>query len=916
MTTDTFPAFTENAIVVMNRRYLKKDNTTKMPTEEPDDMFLRVSKDLAEGDRPYGADDETIAATSGLFYGIMRRLEFLPNSPTLMNAGRDLQQLSACFVLPVEDNLDSIFSRVKDTALIHQSGGGTGFAFSRLRPAGDIVKSTGGVASGPVSFIRPFDGATDVVKQGGTRRGANMAVLSVYHPDILGFIHSKRDNRSLQNFNISVAVDKEFMDRVEAGLAYDVVNPRTEKAEGSLDARVVFNEIVQSAWATGDPGMVFIDRINEDNPNPHLGKIESTNPCVAGDTIVATTAGPRRADELLGKGFIAVVNGQEWPSTDAGFFPTGRRTTLEIETEGGHRIRVTPDHRMRRREGDGDEWAEARTIQIGDGLVLQQYSDGQDGGAQRAMHAREANARGAPVIEREITNTEACPADRVTSISEREAEPVYDAQIPGINAFDGNGFYVHQCGEQPLLPWESCNLGSINLVRMLTTRAPYKFDWDKLETIAQTAVHLLDNVIERNEWPVDEIGDMTRKTRRIGVGVMGWADALTKMRIRYDSEEALELAKEVMQRINEAVQRASEALAEKRGPYPAWEGSRYEQAGRKEMRNSAPTTIAPTGTISVIAGVSSGIEPLFALAYKRNVLDGEELLELNDDLMEAAEADGFMSAELMNSLRETGMIGEDVDVPDWVRNVFRTSQQIDPVWHVKMQAAFQSYTENAVSKTVNLAHESLPGDVEDAYWAAWREGCKGITVYRDGSKDEQVLNAGSNGAVPRHSTGTGLVAAQRPEVLAGKSYRIRTGHGNAYIIVNRDEKGNIFEVFSATGKAGSCNGAAMQALTMMTSLALRAGVAVEEVAEQLRGNACCPRWDEGVLVQSPMDAIGIALEKAMGVEHAKATEEEQEMISNLSGYVRGTRRCPDCNGYAFLAENCLVCRSCGWSECG
>ena len=767
-----------------------------------------------------------------------------------------------------------------------------------------------------MSFIRPFDGATDVVKQGGTRRGANMAVLSVYHPDILDFIRSKRDNSSLQNFNISVAVDKTFMDRVQGGEEYDVVNPRTTKAEGRLNAREVFDEIVQCAWETGDPGLIFIDRVNVDNPNPHLGEIESTNPCVAGDTIVATKEGPRRADQLLGRPFVAIVNGQEWPSTPEGFFHTGRRHTIEIVTDAGNRIRTTGEHRLRQRTETGDQWAAAGQLKVGDEVVLQMYGANRRETREYQRWAATADARGTAVLEREITDTKANPTARVTRIVPCDAEDVYDAQIPGINAFDGNGFYVHQCGEQPLLPWESCNLGSINLTKMITEKPPYQFDWDKLDELAKNAVHLLDNVIERNAWPIEEIGEMTRNTRRIGVGVMGWADTLVKMRIRYDSEKALELAEEVMRRINLAVQKASEELAVARGEYPAWKGSRYEKEGRPKMRNSAPTTIAPTGTISVIAGVSSGIEPLFALAFQRNVLDGEELVELNDDLIEAAEADGFMSAELMTSLRETGMIGDDVAVPDWVRDTFRTSQQIEPIWHVRMQAAFQRHTENAVSKTINLANEALVSHVADAYWAAWNEGCKGITVYRDGCKEEQVLSTGRTGAPTQQEVKSGLVPAQRPPVLHGKSYRVRTGHGNSYITINRDEEGKIFEVFSATGKAGSCDGAVMQVLTMMTSLALRAGVAEEEVTEQLRGNACCPRWDDGILVQSPMDAIGIAIEKDMGIEHHRADAEEQAIISNAAGRPKGTRRCPECNSYAFLAENCVVCRSCGWTECG
>ncbi len=912
-TTEAFPPFTKNAIIVMNRRYLMKDAETKVPTEEPDSMFIRVADDLAQGDRNYGGDDQQVEETSRAFYGTMRRQEFLPNSPTLMNAGRELQQLSACFVLPVDDDLDSIFSRVKDTALIHQSGGGTGFAFSRLRPEGDIVRSSGGVASGPASFIRAFDVATDVVKQGGTRRGANMGVLSVYHQDIIKFIESKRDGTELQNFNISVAVDKHFMDCVQRDAAYDVINPRTQLPTNQLQAREVFDLIVQCAWETGDPGLVFLDRINADNPNPQLGEIESTNPCVAGDTVVATTEGPMTALDLVGRPFVALVNGQEWPSGPEGFFSTGHRPVIRITTEASHSVTLTPDHLVRIRTTEGDQWTQAQHVSPGDNIVLHRTANVTDHGRERARHIRRANATATPVHEPQITDTDACPVATVTGAEPAGWADVYDTHVHGINAFDGNGIYLHQCGEQPLLPWESCNLGSINLRRMLTDDPPYKLDWDKLEQVAQTAVHMLDNVIDRNNFPVDEIAHMTRQTRRIGVGVMGWADVLTKLRIRYDSQEALALAEEVMSRIQQAVQNATEKLAVQRGPFPAWEGSKYAAEGRAPMRNSAPTTIAPTGTISIIAGASSGIEPLFALAYKRTVMDGEELLEVNDDLMEAAEQDGFTSPELMQSLRETGMIAPHIEVPQWVRDTFRTSQEIDPVWHVRMQAAFQKHTENAVSKTINLPHEATVEDVETAYRDAWDMGCKGITVYRDGSKREQVL---TTGRTSQTTTEEGkLVAASRPAVLEGKTYRVRTGHGNAYIIINRDENGEIFEVFSATGKAGSCDAATMQAITRLISMALRSGIDPQEVTDQLRGNICCPSWDNGLLVGSPTDAIGIAIEKAMGIEHRRASHEEITAIADSNFLPRGRRRCPDCSDLAYLVENCAICRSCGWSEC-
>ena len=743
-----YPAFTDSAVAVLNRRYLKRDPATGQPAETPDDMFRRVAQDLAQADISYGADAEQVAHTAETFYGIMRRLEFLPNSPTLMNAGRPLQQLSACFVLPVEDSLDSIFDTVKETALIHKSGGGTGFAFSRLRPQGDTVKSTAGVASGPTSFIRAFDTGTDVVKQGGTRRGANMAVLSCYHPDVLEFVNAKLDPQNLQNFNISVGVDAAFMANAAAGHDYELINPRTGTPAGTANAAAVFDAIVHNAWLTGDPGILFLDRINNDNPNPGLGQIEATNPC----------------------------------------------------------------------------------------------------------------------------------------------------------------------GEQPLLPYESCNLGSINLLRMLTEDSQPKLDHEKLADTARVAVHMLDNVIDRNSYPLDAIRDMTLDTRRIGVGVMGWADALIRMGIPYDSDQALQVGETVMAQVQQAVHQASRDLAATRGTFPAWNKSIYATDG-KPMRNSAPTTIAPTGTISIIAGVSSGIEPLFALAYTRNVMDNTRLPEVNDAFRLEAEYNGFYSDELMRRIAEVGHLREDDAVPDHVRRVFRTSHQIGPYHHVAMQAVFQKHTDNAVSKTINFAEAATVDDIATAYRMAWDSGCKGITVYRDGSKDSQVLTAGATTpAVPAaESHAIPAVKRARPQEVSGTTYRIRTGHGNAYITVNTDENGKPLEVFANIGKAGACDDVVMHSLTRIVSLALRSNVPVEEIIDQIRGNTCCPIWENGQLVKSSSDAIGIALESALGITPAKHTPEitQQADFPNI----RNRQRCPSCQGWAFLQSGCLVCISCGWSQC-
>ena len=758
---------TENSRVVLQRRYLSKDREGNV-LEDPEGMFRRVANNLSQADLNYGANEEERQKIEDEFYDVMRCLEFLPNSPTLMNAGRELQQLSACFVLPVEDSLDSIFSKVKETALIHKSGGGTGFSFSRLRPEGDVVGSTGGVASGPVSFINAFDAATDVVKQGGTRRGANMGILNVDHPDILSFIRSKEDGVHLTNFNISVAVTEDFMEKVKEDEQYDLINPRTGQMSGRLKAREVFQRIVELAWETGDPGIVFLDRINDGNPNPQLGAIESTNPC----------------------------------------------------------------------------------------------------------------------------------------------------------------------GEQPLLPYESCNLGSINLARMVKyTEDDVLMDWDRLERVVNTAVHLLDNVIDMNNYPIDKIAEMSRTTRRIGVGVMGWSDLLVELGIRYDSEDALELAEEVMRRIQEDSYASSGRLAERRGAFPAWEGSVYNEPGNvRMMRNSAPVTIAPTGTISIIAGASSGIEPLFALSYVRNVMDQTRLVEGNPYFEAVARNEGFYSRELMEQLAESGSL-EELEVPQWVKDVFRVSHDIEPSWHVRMQAAFQTYTDNSVSKTINFPHSATMEDVEEAYMLAYETGCKGITVYRDGSKSEQVLSTGATGKHSMEEDAAALVyraPRERPREIRGVTERVRTGHGNMYITINFEgDTGEPFELFSNLGKAGGCDSAQLEAISRLVSLSLRSGIDAQEIVNHLRGITCCPAWDEGTLVRSAPDAVALALERHIrdndrGGSRTPTSEPEgaqlrfaAEPVAASFNEFQTARRCPDCNGPVVFQEGCVSCIDgfCGWNKC-
>jgi ribonucleoside-diphosphate reductase alpha chain len=558
-----------NAVILLQKRYLRRDDTGRI-IETPSEMFRRVARCIAKVEGRYGGD---VDKAEKEFYNLMASLHFLPNSPTLMNAGTPIGQLSACFVLPVEDSIKGIFDALKYMALIHQSGGGTGFSFSKLRPKGDIVRSTHGVASGPVSFMRIFDAAAEVIKQGGRRRGANMGVLDVTHPDIMEFIGCKSGGNALTNFNLSVAVTDDFMRRVEAGEEYSLINPRTGQEVKRMPARTVFDYIVTMAWSTGDPGLLFIDRINETNPTPHVGRIEATNPC----------------------------------------------------------------------------------------------------------------------------------------------------------------------GEQPLLPYESCNLGSINLAKMVKDG---KIDWDKLRETARLAVQFLDDVIDANKYPLKKIEQVTKSNRKIGVGVMGFADMLIQLGVPYASEKALQIASEVMRFISEVCRERSRELGEERGSFPNFHGSIWEKKGYSAMRNATVTTIAPTGSISIIAGCSSGIEPIFAVSYVRNILEGTKLLEVNRYFEEIAKKEGFYSEQLMHKIARTGTLRGLDEVPEHVKGIFQTAFDVPPEWHVRMQAAFQKYTDNAVSKTVNLPSEATTEDVRKIFMLAYKLGCKGITVYRYGSKSEQVLYLG------------------------------------------------------------------------------------------------------------------------------------------------------------------------------
>jgi ribonucleoside-diphosphate reductase alpha chain len=740
--TQSATGLTDTALQVLEKRYLKKDKHGKL-VETPEQMFRRVAHAIAAAELIHNPNANAKAIEDD-FFRLMNALEFLPNSPTLMNAGKELGQLSACFVLPVEDSMESIFDAVKYTALIHKSGGGTGFSFSRLRPQNDMVGSTGGVASGPVSFMRAFDTVTDVTKQGGTRRGANMGILNIDHPDIEQFIKAKESMTALTNFNLSVALTAGFMEAVKAGADYDLINPHTKEADGKLNAKEVFDKIVDNAWRTGDPGIVFIDRINADNPTPQLGKIESTNPC----------------------------------------------------------------------------------------------------------------------------------------------------------------------GEQPLLPYESCNLASINLAKMVKKKgAAYEIDYPKLAQTVKTGVRFLDNVIDVNKFPLKQIEEMTKKTRKIGLGIMGFADMLVMLGVPYDSEDALKVAGDMMKFINDEAIKASVELGKERGVFPGFKGSIYDVPGGPQVRNATRTTIAPTGTLSMIAGCSSGIEPLFALSYTKTVLDGTPFVEVNPYFEEAAKNGGFYSAELMKKLAEGEHLSDIKGIPTKTKMIFVTAHEITPEWHVKMQAAFQRSTDNAVSKTINFPQTATREDVARAYMLAYEEGLKGITIYRDKSRDTQVLTTGKKqekAVVPAGPVK--LTPRKRPTETKGSVARVSTGCGSLYITVAYDEQG-IFEVFATLGKSGGCAVAQLEAICRLITLALRSGVDVASVVKQLRGIRCPSiSWEGGKSILSCADAIASVLEKHIDGD-ARPQMEDYGLAKNLAG------QCPECSNMLVYSEGCYHCPACGYTKC-
>lgn len=756
--------FSANAQKVLSKRYLTRDKDGKT-IETIEGLFRRVAKAIAEAENAYPNSTYKAKDLENIFYKLMTDQDFLPNSPTLMNAGKKLGQLSACFVLPVDDSMEGIFDAVKNAAIIHKSGGGTGFSFSRLRPANDLVSSTKGVSSGPISFMKVFNVATETIKQGGTRRGANMGILRVDHPDILDFITAKENNDELTNFNISVAITDKFMEALEHDSEYNLFNPRTNEVVGSLKASKVFFMIVERAWRNGEPGIVFIDRINRYQPTPSVGTIESTNPC----------------------------------------------------------------------------------------------------------------------------------------------------------------------GEQPLLPYEACNLGSINLANFVNTDKGEPFiDYERLKECVHLSVRFLDNVIDVNKYPIPEIDHMTRANRKIGLGVMGWADLLIKMEVAYDSEKAIEFADQVMSFVKRESWSASQDLAKERGAFPNYDKSIYAEKKMQPLRNATLTTIAPTGTISMIAGCSSGVEPLFAVAYEKHVMDDEKLLEVHNDFVRIARDRGFYTKDLMEKVAKQGSLNGIAEVPEDIARIFTISHYISPEWHIRMQAAFQKHTDNAVSKTVNFPFNATKKDIETVFRLAHQLECKGVTVYRDGSRDAQVLNIG-DAKKAEQGTGAGpmLIARSRPERTFGVTERAKIGCGNLYVTVNSDEKG-ICEVFTSLGRNGGCPSQS-EATARLISMALRSGVDVQEIIEQLKGIRCMSTLKRegtmagGIRVLSCPDAIGKAIEQynltakgAFGTLAKVSAEQPKNLKKDLmiDVAVNHPGACPECSEKLENESGCVICKYCGYSKCG
>ena len=767
----------ENAKVVLKHRYLLKNDNNEV-IETPDQLFRRVANALAEEDKEYGKNEEEIRITSNKFYEALSSLEFLANSPTLMNAGTPAGTLSACFVLPLKDSMEGIMKTAHDAAMVQKFGGGTGFALSELRPKGSSIKTTHGKACGPIAALRLLSSVSTLVTQGGKRDGANMAVMNVHHPDILEFIDCKTLEGEIHNFNISIGATNNFMEAVVSNADYDLIDPVSGKKTGSLNAKDVFEKIVKGAWKNGEPGMIFLDEGNRKSPVNHIGEMTATNPC----------------------------------------------------------------------------------------------------------------------------------------------------------------------GEQPLLPNESCNLGSIDVSKFVIEKETNSYiDWNRLKDIVHLTVHFLDNTIDANKYAIPEIEEMNKQTRKIGLGVMGFADLLVKLNIRYDSEEGLNTGRKLMKFFMEESDKASEELAKDRGPFEGWEGSRPQLEDKVPLRNACRLTVAPTGTISMIAGCSSGIEPIFSLAFrKQNILEGKTLYYVDKNFETIAKERNFYSEELLEYLSEGGSLQNRDDVPNDVKEIFKTAPDISPENHVRMQAAFQDSVDAGISKTINFPNSATENDVSNAYMLAWELSCKGITVYRAGSREKEVLTSGTTENQKETEEKEVLryvVPIERPSELSGVTQRVRTGRGNLYITVNMSKEGYPFEVFATHGKAGGNDAAMAEAVSRMVSLCLRSGIDPKDVTLQLKGISDVPAWDEGELIRSVPDAIALVLERVVSGKPAlplslnetsqtkmfespsnetlgmMITDQVEDVKTENNPSILAGVSCPECQNLLAFEEGCEKCYSCGFSKC-
>jgi len=1219
---------TENARIVLGKRYLKKDESGD-PVEEPETMFWRVARVIAEADRPYGASDAAIDEVARQFYDLMTTGTFEPNSPTLMNAGRPLGQLSACFVLPVDDALSNMKSGIYDTlkamALVHQSGGGTGFSFSRLRPTGAPVRSTMGVASGPVSFMKLYDASTEVVKQGGTRRGANMGILRVDHPDIRDFITCKDDTSQVTNFNISVAITDAFMEAVKVDGEYDLISPRDRAVVGKENARQIFDMIVHGAWKTGEPGTFFIDRANEYNPVPHLGAYEQLHREVMEIQVATDNRVPSvRAAAMAGEEGVALKTYLKpgvtvFPAVPV-FKTRENAPVFRLVTEHGHEVTATDNHKFFTPEGPvgladltvGDTlliqsaegvWSKDRALPafepmdkfaarvgrgeaepprewsrelgqvlgwvVADGWVTEDLPAGRNvptysvgllfGGDEQGLEPefreritrwtgmkgnrteregriqliyrsafyyfleslglvtadgkssrvptslwgaprdavlgflqalftadgtvnvsgrnrgscsvrlassepellkevqillqnfgitpnlrlrREAGRKAMPdghgglkeygykaqyelildkanrdrwareigflcrakqqkvvrwIESKKKTSGQERFVTRVASIEPAGSEDVYCTTEFHTHSIVVNAFVTAQCGEQPLLPYDVCNLGSINLGKFVTEGGPFDrpedgIDWDGLRQVVHLSTHFLDNVIDANRYPLSEITDLAQRIRRIGLGIMGWADMLVRLGVPYDSDAGVALGRTVMQFVNEEARNASQRLTENRGVFPEWPWSIWgpdETAARREngdrvrplrrLRNCNLTTVAPTGTISIFAGCSGGIEPLFAVAFMRNQAD-VMMPDVNPDFVRMAKEGEWFSEDLMARIASEGHIHFD-EVPEEIQRVFVTSHDITPEWHVRMQAAFQDHTDSAISKTTNFRNEATEDEVRAIYELAYDLDCKGVTVYRDGSRPMQVLSTGKTGKTEEQSaesmdahaarvaleqqladsreelhqlrvvleqhdrqaveTDQDAAAArhkrQRPAMLRGRTIKMASPLGDIYVTLNEDESGRPFEMFCTLGKAGGAATADAEAIGRLISLALRSGVSLPSIKDQLRGISSDRAVGIGPSkVLSAPDAIGQAIERYLEEKEGVQVDAFGALPQPAPGLIQTSSAtvgevapsaaasqssffgsCPECGaGQLSFEEGCVKCHICGYSECG